>query len=78
MFGKYNVCQIYTQNPDDYEDFFEPHEIERTDNLITGWDVVSPETPGICSRYDENGKSVYDIPKMFEDWGIYLAEQREE
>ena len=22
------------------------------------------------------GKDIFDIPKMFEDWGIYLAEQR--
>lgn len=78
MFGKYNVLTIYSQNIEKYSDFFDAHEIERTENLKTAWDTFSEKTPGVSERYEVNGKSVYDIPKLFESWGIYLAEQREE
>lgn len=78
MFGKYNVLTIYSQNIGKYGDFFEAHEIEQTENLITAWDTFTAEHPGESSRYDIDGKSVYDIPKQFEEWGMYLADQREE
>lgn len=78
MFGKYNVLTIHSANIDQYDDFFEPHEIEETDKIITAWDTFSENTPGASERYEVEGKTVFDIPKMFEEWGIYLAEQREE
>lgn len=78
MFGKYNVLTIYSQNINDYDDFFEPHEIEQKDDLITAWDTFSAESPGISEKYELDGKTVYDIPKQFAEWGMYLAEQREE
>lgn len=78
MFGKYNVLTIYSRNIDDYNDFFEPHNIEPTDKLITAWDTFTADTPGTSEEYVMGDKSVYDIPKQFEDWGMYLAEQREE
>ncbi|WP_197029511.1 hypothetical protein [Butyrivibrio sp. AE3004] len=78
MFGKYNVLQIYSRDISSFDGFLEEHKIERVDNLVTGWDVISKDNPGICSRYEEEGKSVFDIPEEFKDWGIYMAEQREE
>ncbi|MCM1267180.1 MAG: hypothetical protein NC302_04670 [Bacteroidales bacterium] len=78
MFGKYNVLTIYSQNIEKYSDFFKAHKIEQADNLITAWDTFTKESPGESSRYDKDGKSVYDIPKQFEEWGMYLAEQRED
>lgn len=78
MFGKYNVLTIYSQNIEKYTDFFETHEIDKTDNLITAWDTFSQEYPGTSERYELDGKTVYDIPTQFEEWGMYLAEQREE
>ena len=78
MIGKYNVVSIYTSNKEMYNGFFEDHEISRDENLLTAWDTFTKETPGESERVDTDGKSVYDIPEMFKDWGIYLAEQREE
>lgn len=78
MVGKYNVISIYTRNIEGYDGFFESHEIDRVENLITAWDTFTQETPGECVRFDTDGKSVYDIPEMFKERGIYLAEQREE
>lgn len=78
MFGKYNVLTIYSQSIEKYDGFFEAHEIEKTDNLITAWDTFSQEQPGTSEKYELDGKTVYDIPAQFEEWGMYLAEQREE
>ncbi len=78
MFGKYNVLTLYSTNIGKYDDFFEPHEIEETEEIVTAWDTISEKTPGISERYESEGKTVYDIPELFADWGIYLAEQREE
>ena len=78
MFGKYNVLTIYSQNINAYNAFFEPHEIEKTDNLITAWDTFSVNAPGVSERYEDDGKTVFDIPEQFKEWGIYLAEQRED
>ena len=78
MFGKYNVLTIYSQSIDGYDDFFEPHEVGSTENLITAWDTFSADSPGSSEIYELDGKTVYDIPKEFEEWGMYLAERREE
>lgn len=79
MFKKYNVLTIYSQNIEKYGDFFAPHEIERTEELITAWNTFTEDTPGTSEKYvSADGETVYDIPKMFEEWGIYFAEQREE
>ncbi len=78
MFGKYNVLTIYSRDTEKYSDFFDVHKIEKTKDLKTAWKTFTEETPGISEIYEQDGKSVFDIPKMFEDWGMYLAEQREE
>ncbi len=76
MYGKYNVVNVFTHEMDSFDGFFEEHEIFETDNLITGWDTLSRETPGTGSRYEKDGRTVFDIPEMFKEWGMYLAEQR--
>lgn len=76
MVGKYNVVSVYTQNKKVYGGFFEEHGIGFTENLITAWDTFTQNAPGESSRVDTDGKSIYDIPDMFKDWGIYLAERR--
>lgn len=78
MVGKYNVISIYTLNKELYDGFFEDHEINKVEHLLTAWDTFTPESPGESTRVDTDSKSIYDIPDMFKEWGIYLAEQREE
>lgn len=46
--------------------------------LITAWDTFSPEHRGESMAYLIDGKDVYEVIDMFEDWGICLAETREE
>ena len=45
--------------------------------MITAWDTFTQYNPCETFRVDTDGKSIYDIPDIFKDWGIYLAEQRE-
>ena len=78
MIGKYNVVSIYTLNKEMYDGFFEAHEISKVEKLMTAWDTFAKETPGESMRVDTDGKSIYDLPEMFKEWGIFLAEQREE
>lgn len=76
MVGKYNVVSIYTQDAKIYNGFFEKYEISFTENLITAWNTFTQDAHGESFRVDTDGKSIYDIPDMFKDWGIYLAEKR--
>ena len=78
LIGYYNVVSIYTSNKERYDGFFEAHEINQVETLLTAWDTFSQETPGESEIVVTDGKRVYDIPEMFKDWGIYFAERREE
>ncbi len=78
MFGKYNVLTIFSQNTDSYFKFFEVHKIKRVSKLITAWDTFTREMPGVSERIVIDGKDIFSIPELFKDWGMYLAEQREE
>jgi hypothetical protein len=78
MVGKYNVVTIYSRSLEKYAGFFEQHNIPETKNLITAWDTFTHENPGVSEKYEVNGKDVYTIVDDLKDWGIYLAEQRDE
>lgn len=76
MLDKYNVVTIYSQCLSKYDLFFDSHKIEKVDKLITAWNTFTKETPGRTERYNSDGKSVFDLPKELEKWGIYKAETR--
>ena len=78
MVGHYNVLTIYSQKLDDFEGFYEMHEIEKKDDIVTAWDTFTKDTPGQSLRYELDGKTVFDIPDLLKDWNIYLAETRVE
>ena len=77
MFGKYNILTIFSKSIENYGELFAAHDIQKVENLITAWDTFSQDHPGQSERYTFNGKDVFSIPNQFKDWGIYLAEQRE-
>lgn len=74
LFGDYNVMTVYSQKPKKYIRFMKRFRIAQTDALITAWDTFDSEHPGKSWRYDseETGKNIYDIPKAFEKYGMYL------
>ena len=80
LFGKYNVMTIYTKSADSYRKFFKEFGIKKVKSLVTAWDTLDPEHPGKCSCYvsEKTGKTIYDIPEMYKEFGMYLYEARKE
>ena len=78
LFGQYNVMTIYTKNAEAYSDFMHSFGIKKTDSLVTAWNTFDPENPGECERYvsKETGKTIYDIPEAYKEYGMYLYETR--
>lgn len=75
---KYNVVYIFTKNKNAFDGFFEKHQIPLVKKLITAWDTFTRKKPGESLSIDTDGKSIYDIPDMFKDWGMFFVEQRED
>ena len=78
MLDSYNVVTIYSKELSKFNDFFEPHNIQFVEELVTAWKTFSKTSPGISEIYESNGKTVYDLPEELSEWGIYLAETRTE
>ena len=78
MLDSYNVVTIYSEELSKFNDFFEPHNIQFVEELVTAWKTFSKTSPGISEIYESNGKTVYDLPEELAEWGIYLAETRTE
>ena len=80
LFSRYNVMTIYTKNTEAYRDFLSSFGIWQTDCLVTAWDTFDSQHPGVCERYisDETGKTIYDIPETFKEYGLYLYNAHKE
>jgi hypothetical protein len=80
LFSRYNVMTIYTKNTEAYRDFLSSFGIGQTDCLVTAWDTFDSQHPGVCERYisDETGKTIYDIPETFKEYGLYLYNAHKE
>ena len=80
LFGKYNVTTIYTKNAESYYDILNEFGIKKTDNLVTAWDTFDPVHGGECELYvsKETGNTIYQIPEMYKEYGMYLYESRKE
>lgn len=76
MFCNYNITIIFASDIHKYEDFLEEHRIIKTGRLVTAWDTFDREHPGSCQTCRTGGEDIYDIPKLYKDWRIYLAERR--
>ena len=78
MLDSYNVVTIYSKELSKFNDFFEAHNIQFVEELVTAWKTFSKTSPGISEIYESNGKTVYDLSEELAEWGIYLAETRTE
>ena len=80
VFGKYNVMTIYTKSAEEYRELMSSFGIEKTESLVTAWDTFDELHPGECSLYvsEETGKTIYDIPDTYKEFGMYLYEGRKE
>lgn len=79
MICKYNIVDLYRNDEQNvlYDSFFENLGIEKTDKLVTVWDLLSPQTPCECTSCEKNGRTVYDIPSVFAELGMYMAKRCE-
>lgn len=78
LFEKYNLLTVITDYTEAYRILFAEYGIEQTDSLVTAWDTFTPEHGGECMIFEANGKTIYDIPIEYEEYGLYLAERRED
>ena len=78
MLDSYNIVTIYSKELSKFNDFFELHNIQFVEELVTAWKTFSKTSPGISEIYESNGKTVYDLPEELAEWGIYLAKTRTE
>ena len=60
--------------------FFKEFGIKKVENLVTAWDTFDPLHPGKCERCvsEKTGKTIYDIPEDYKEFGMYLYEVRKE
>lgn len=78
MLEKYNQMTIWTNDMKKYSKFFDKHDIHITDNYISAWDTFSKSNEGKCMSIMVDGISVYDLPEVLKEYGMYFAERREE
>ncbi len=78
MLYQYNVVTLMSRTEGKYDGFFERHGIPPAEKCITAWDTFDYDNPGVCSTVNVNGVSVYDLPELLKDGGIYFAERREQ
>ena len=45
--------------------------------LVTPWDVISPENPAVCAVTEEDGITAADLPEMLKKAGMYFADNVE-
>ena len=81
MSGKYNVVTVYTSQPQRYREanFFAARGIREVDRVVTAWDTFDQEHPGQARLWcEEGGRDAYSLPEELKEWGLYLAELRED
>lgn len=70
---RFNVVSVMSvMDVEEYEVLFAKHEIPKVEGLVTAWDTFSPEEPGVALQYVQDNISVFDIPALFADKGMYL------
>ena len=80
MICKYNIVNLYRNDEQSplYDGFFENAGIRKENNLVTASDMLTPETPGECTMCEQDGRTVYNIPPVFAELGMYMAKRCEE
>lgn len=77
MFDHLNLVRFLGKDIKRYEVLLADYGIEKVDDLVTVGDAYDVEHPGGFTQYEENGFSVFDIPEALEEYGMYLAEERD-
>lgn len=76
--GKYNVVTVYTKDKGKYSGFFEAHGIPMVREMKTAWDLFTCDSPGDAFSYTYQGCNIYGLVEHLKQYGLYLAERRED
>lgn len=73
----YKIASIFCSSKEMYDNA--QSLLERTGavkqaELVTPWNVISPDNPGVCAAAEEDGITVYDLPELLKDAGMYYAQ----
>lgn len=75
---RYIIFNIYTDDPEKYENRLIKLGFNKEEVLKTVWDTFTPETPGECESIEINGLDIYGLVEQLNIMGMYLAERRED
>ena len=78
MKGKYNVLTLYAKDKEAYAGFFPAFGLREYEDLPTAWDTFTREAPGNSRIVKAAGLSVYELPELLREKGLYFAERRAE
>ena len=82
--GKYKYNEVVLYFKDDikeYEKLYKNNKIKKVDDLISPWDLINKDNPGVCDSYKtKDGMDVYDLIEAFDNSfeEFYKAEKRED
>ncbi|MBQ3241783.1 MAG: hypothetical protein IJA99_02425 [Oscillospiraceae bacterium] len=72
------TIQIYGRKAEKICALLKKHEIPAKDHVVKLWDILSDENPCELIPAEVDEESVFDLPQLLEEAGIYLAGRREE
>lgn len=78
MMGKYNILTVSSSEPEKYRRLFARLNIPENNDLLTAPETFTGDAPGESSAVTVDGKTIYDLPEILKNKGIYLAERRED
>ena len=72
------TIQIYGRKAEKICALLKKHNIPAKDHVVKLWDILSDENPCELIPAEVDEESVFDLPQLLEEAGIYLAGRREE
>ncbi|MBQ2792909.1 MAG: hypothetical protein IJE98_07370 [Oscillospiraceae bacterium] len=72
------TIQIYGRKAEKICALLKKHDIPARDHVVKLWDILSDDNPCELIPAEVDEESVFDLPQLLEEAGIYLAGRREE
>lgn len=76
MKQRYNVVRIFSKQPERERALLAGY-LPACAKIRTAWDRFDREHPGHCSRFERDGRTIFDVVKALTARGLYFAERRE-
>ena len=74
--GDLKTIQIYTVSPQPIRTLLEKYQLPEEPGCQKLWDILSDENPCELIHVEVEEESVFDLPELLSDAGIYLAGRR--